>query len=437
MKRIDIPYLILSLLLVAYISGCSEDMYENVNTFKPSLESHYLSVYPRDFEFGNGEETQSGSISTENAWSFTSVPSWLTLSPASGNSDAEFSATSQANETASSRTAVFYLTANGSDWSKRRAITASQYAASPFFEFVDLENNYLYLSGEPHKITINVNTNIEDLATKIAYGEDWLSASYENKQLTITVNGNDEGTQRSGRVELWSSTFSKGGKIYITQYKPNLSFNEITSLSFNADGGTQTVKVSSDLPWLAQSNESWIEISPSNGNEGDNQIKITALPSYQSGNRSGKVLFYHKENQSDVGSISVSQTGRYINVSPSSVTLSASENSSDKISIESNIGWIIDSHPEWLSFSDKSGDRGESTITLTASKNNSLNSRSGTVIIKDSGSGGIESRVSVTQNGLDFGDQTTLEFGWQESTLSKTTSLFSKLTYFQSSHYLA
>ena len=398
------------------LMGCSEEIYDGA--YKPSLESHYLSVYPRDFDFGNGEETKTGSITSENSWSFTGVPSWLSLSPSSGNSDAEFSVKSTVNEIMVNRTSVFYISANTSDWKQQKAITASQASALPSFSFVNLENTSIYLDATAQTRTFDVETNLVDLATKVTLtsGSDgWITATYNNKRLTITISANDDGYQRSGRVELWSSTYSKGGIIYISQYKPNLSFDEITSLSFNADGGSQTVKVSSDLAWSALSKESWIEVSPAHGASGDNQVKITALPSYQSGNRNGKVLFYYKDNQSAVGSIAISQTGRYLTVTPTSITLSAEENSSGSVNIDSNISWTIDSYPDWVSFNNKNGGAGKSTEILSATKNNSLNSRSGTIIFKDSKTGVLESRVAVTQNGLDFGDQTTLEFGWQAS----------------------
>lgn len=427
MKITDIKSVaITSFAIASLLMGCSEEVYDGA--YKPSLESHYLSVYPRDFEFGNGEETKTGLITSENAWSFTSVPSWLSLTPSNGNSDAAFSVTSAINETISSKTAVFYLSANTSEWNQQRTITASQSAASPCFQFVNLENTSIYLNGESHTLTIDVETNIDDLVTEIYDAESWLSASYQDKRLTIAVNVNDDGYQRSGRVQLWSSTYSKGGTIYITQYKPNLSFNEITSLSFNAEGGSQNVNITSEIPWFALSKESWIEITPSEGQAGGNQVKITALPSYQSGNRNGKVLFYYKDNQSAVGSISVSQSGRYLKASPSSITLAAEANSSSDINIDSNIGWNIESHPDWVSFSKKNGEAGKSTTTITAEKNNSLNSRSGTIILKDSKSGGIEARVSITQNGLDFGDQTTIEFGWQTSTQSISIPIPNKWT---------
>lgn len=421
MKTSNIKYLaLLTFAASSLLMGCSEDVYEGA--YKPSLESHYLSVYPRDFVFGNREETQTGSITSENAWSFTNVPSWLTLSPSSGNSDTDFSVTSVANETMTSKTAVFYLSTNTSEWSQQKTITASQAAQKPLFKFVDLENTSIYLNGGAQTLTIGVETNLEDIVSKttVTSGSDgWITAAYENKKLTISVNANDDGYQRTGRVELYSMThYSAGGTIYITQYKPNLSFNEITSLSFDADGGSQNVSVSSEISWFALSKESWIEITPSEGNAGNNQVKITALPSYQSGIRNGKALFYYKDNQSSVGSISVSQTGRFINISPTSVTLPAEENSSEKVDIDSNIGWEVSSCPSWLVLNQNKGDSGKTTITISAHKNNSLNSRSGTIILKDSKTGGIQSSITVTQNGIDFGDNTTLEFSWHQSSLS-------------------
>lgn len=415
MKTSNIICIAISALTISsLLMGCSEDVYESA--YRPSLESHYLSVSPRDFQFGNGEETKTGSITSENSWSFTGTPSWLSLAPSSGNSDADFSITSSANETMVSKTAVFYVSAKTSDWSQQRQITASQAAATPFFQFVNLESTSIYLTGESHTLTIDVESNIDDLAVKIYDADGWISASYQNKKLTISVGINDDGYTRDARVQLWSSSYSKGDVIYITQYKPNLSFDEISSLSFDADGGTQTISVNSEIPWIALSKESWIEITPSEGQAGNNQVKIKALPSYQNETRNGKVLFYYKDNQSSVASVSISQTGRYLNISPTSVTLSAEENSSVTVELSSNIGWEIYTCPEWLSVSPNKGNAGESKISITAQNNNSLNSRSGTITIKDSMTGGIGTSLSVIQNGLDFGDQTTIEFGWQMST---------------------
>lgn len=396
----------------ALLTGCSETIFEK--GYKPSLESHYLSVTPRDFEFKNGGETKTGSVKSESDWSFSNAPAWVSLTPSNGNSNTEFSITSDNNENLISRTSVFSISTNTGEWSQQRTITATQAAATPTFKLVNLENSTLFLTGEAHTITIDVETNVDDLATNIYDGNGWLSATYKNKQLTIAVGANNDNIQRSGRIDLRSTSFNVGGTINITQYRPNLSFNDITSLSFDADGGNKTVKISSEVSWTASSDESWIEIQPSNGTAGDTQINISVLPSYQSGNRIGQVLLYYKDNQSSVGSISISQSGRYLNLSPNTVNMQA-ETNSQIINIDSNIGWEVGNSPEWISFSQRTGDAGKVTITITAQENNSLNSRSGTFTIKDSMTGGIESSISVVQQGLDISDiggDTTLEFNW-------------------------
>lgn len=404
---------IFSTAIASMLAGCSEEV--NEGAYRPDLKSHFFSISPRDFEFISGEETKKGTIKSESDWSFDEIPDWLSMTPTSGSSNTEFSITSGINAALSSRTAVFNVSTDASDWSQHRTVTATQAAATPVFRFVDLENTTLYLNGESHTVTINVESNLEDLAVKTYDGEGWLNSSYQNKQLKITVAVNDNNTQRTGRVEVWSPAFSKGGSITITQYKPNLSFNEITSLSFEADGGTQSVTVTSEIPWIASSDESWIDVEPSKGNGGSNQVKITVIPSYQSGNRNGKIHFSYNDNQSAVGSISISQSGRYLDATPKSITLSADENNSAILNIDSNIGWEIASCPEWITLNPNKGNGGNTEIIITAQKSNSLTSRSGTIKIKDSMTGGIETSLTVVQNGLDFEDKATLEFDWRQS----------------------
>ncbi len=403
---------IIALAFSAFLTGCSETIFDG--GYKPSLESHYLSVTPHDFEFKNGGETKTGTVKSESDWSFSNVPAWVSLTPTNGISNTDFSITSDNNESLISRTAVFNISTYAAEWSQMRTITATQAAATPTFKFVNLENSTLFLSGEARTITIDVETNVDDLATNIYDGNGWLSATYKNNQLTITVGDNNDNIQRSGRIDLRSSTFNVGGTINITQYRPNLSFNEITSLSYDADGGNQTVKISSEIPWTASSDDSWIDIQPSNGNAGNTQVIISALPSYQSGNRNGQILFYYKDNKSSVGNISISQSGRYLNLSPSTVNIPAGNNS-ETININSNIGWVVGNSPDWISFSQRKGDAGKMAITISAQENKSLISRSGSITIKDSMTGGIESAITVVQQGIDisdFGGDVPLEFNW-------------------------
>lgn len=409
-KLVALSAFAFSLLLM----GCSEDVYDGA--YKPSLENHYLSVYPRDFEFGNGEESKTGKVTSKNAWSFTSVPSWLLLSPSNGNSDADFTIASKTNESVSNREAVFYVSTNSTTSKIERTLTASQTRSSPYITFPEYSSSTITIEGKSDYLIIDVNSNIPDLTA--TFSQSWASASYnsEAKTVNVEIQANETNTSRNGILTVSSPQYNKTAKLTISQLASGVTVLEGIAMSYDADGGSQTRTIKSDLPWTAQTTYSWIEFSPESGNAGETTMTITALPSYESDKRIGQIYFYFGSTEKKY--IGITQTGRYLTTTPNKITLSADENSSEKIVIDSNIGWELSTCPEWLTLSQNTGNAGNSNITITAQKNNSLNSRSGTIIIKDTQNGAITSSITVTQNGLDFGDNTTLEFSWHQSSVN-------------------
>lgn len=396
------------------LMGCSEEVYDGA--YKPSLESHYLSVYPRDFEFGYGEETKTGSITSGNAWSFTSVPSWLSLTPSSGNSDADFTVASKTNESVSNREVVFYVSTNNTTSKIQRTLTASQTGSSPYITFPEYSSSTITIEGKSDYLIIDVSSNIPDLTA--AFSQSWASVSYnaEAKTVNIEIQANETNSSRNGTLTVSSSQYSKNAKLTISQLASGVTVLEGIAMDYDADGGKQTRTIKSDLPWTAQTTYPWIEFSPKSGNAGETTMTITASPSYESEKRIGQIYFYFGDTEKKY--IDITQTGRYLNTTPNIITLSADENSIEVINIESNIGWEVSTCPDWLTLSQDKGNAGIADITITAKKNNSLNSRSGTIIIKDSQTGGITSSITVTQNGLDFDDNTTLEFSWHQSSVN-------------------
>lgn len=408
-KLVVITAFAISLLLM----GCNEEVYDGA--YKPSLESHYLSVYPRDFEFGNGEETKTGSVTSENAWSFTSVPSWLSLSPSNGNSDADFTIASKTNESVSNREAVFYVSTNSTTSKIQRTLTASQTGSSPYITFPEYGTSTITIEGKSDYLIIDVNSNIPDLTA--TFSQSWASASYnsEAKTVNVEIQANETNSSRNGILTVSSSQYSKTAKLTISQLASGVTVLEGIAMSYDADGGSQTRTIKSDLPWTAQTTYSWIEFSPESGNAGETTMTITALPSYESDKRIGQIYFYFGDTEKKY--IGITQVGRYITITPNSLTLTSSEGASDVINIESNIDWEITSYPDWLTIDKLNGKSGKSTIKITAKNNNSLNSRSGTILIKDSNSGGVQKSISVKQDGINL-DEQSLEFGWNASSQS-------------------
>lgn len=405
---------ITSFAIASLLMGCSEEIYDGA--YKPSLESRYLRVYPRDFEFGNGEETQTGSITSENSWSFNGVPFWLSLTPSSGNSDADFSIISKTNESVSNREAVFFVSANNTTTNIQRTVTASQIGSSPYITFPEYSSSTITVEGKSDYLIIDINSNIHDLTA--TFSQSWASVEYNANAKTVNVDiqANETNSSRNGTLTVSSSQYSKTAKLTISQLASGVTILEGIAMSYDADGGSQTRTIKSDLPWTAQTTYSWIEFFPKSGNTGETTMTITTLPSYESDKRIGQIYFYYGDTEKKY--IGITQAGRYLNVSEKDITFTADQGESKTITVDSDVDWKVTSTPDWVTVTPKNGSAGKISITISASKNNSLNSRSGTVVIKDTRSGNLSVIIPVTQEGLDFGDQTTLEFSWHQSSVN-------------------
>lgn len=412
MKR-DIKILISAIVALTLLGGCRESLPYSTGNFEPSLYNNVLSVTTRDFKFGNGVETKEGRIYTDYEWEFVDVASWLETTPGSGVSDSSFTLTTSANENATERTAIFYLTASAPDGKISRTMTATQAGMDPCIKFPEYEENTIVTNGRAHNLEIDVETNISDLAA--SFSETWGSARYDsaNKAVILTLEENDLTETRMGSIELSSPEYSATAGITISQLAPDVTIIEGSSIEFGAEGGVAEKKIVSDKAWTAKTTATWIEFTPQSGEAGETTLKISALPSYDTNSRKGDIYIYFGETEKKY--IEITQAGRYLNVSPTEILIPNEEGASEKINVESNVSWDVTSHPDWLTFDRTSGDGGNAVITISAGKNNSLNTRSGTIIIKDSETGSFESRVVVTQDGISFGDQSTLEFNWQSS----------------------
>lgn len=413
---------ITSFAIASLLMGCSEEIYDIA--YKPSLESRYLSVYPRDFEFGNGVETKTGSIRSENAWSFTSVPSWLSLSPLSENYDADFTVTSKTNESVSNREAVFYVSTNNTTSKIQRTLTASQTGSSPYITFPEYSSSTITLEGKSQCLIININSNIPDLTA--TFSQPWGSASYNSEAMTVNVEiqANETNSSRNGTLTVSSSQYSKTAKLTLSQLASGVTVIEGGAMDFDAEGGSQKRTIKSDLPWTAKTTYSWIEFSPKSGNAGETTMTITTLPSYESDKRIGQIYFYYGDTEKKY--IGITQAGRYINLSEKTITLSADKGEAKTITVDSNIDWKVTSTPDWVTVTPTNTSVGKNSITISATMNNSLIPRSGTIVIKDAQSGSMSATITVTQEGLDFGDQAVLEFGWKPSSLPLQLSISNK-----------
>ena len=183
-----------------------------------------------------------------------------------------------------------------------------------------------------------------------------------------------------------------------------------TSLEFLSDAQTTEMAINANCSWTISKDVDWLTVNPMSG--ANNQtviISVTknttsadriAILTVQGGSLPAKVVTVTQRKATDTP-VQYSLT-----VDKSSLELQK-ECGNQSFVITSNTSWTI-TCPDWCTLSKKSGN-GNATITVTATKNDKTEQRSGQIVI--SGDGVNDVKVNVTQkpaddtpNGPDPGD---------------------------------
>ena len=344
-----------------------------------------LNVTPESLSFSAEGGNKSISVTSNSSWTASSSDAWLTLSNDSGEGDATLTMTAQENTSIANRTASVTIKGEGGTFT----INVTQEGAIPLFDVTPTLRSF---TAEGGSTPINVSSNQTWTASVSA---DWITLSAMegtgNATLSLTVEANTSIAERTGTV-----IFSAGGKTYtvsITQ-KGATPILRVTpeSLSFTAEGGNNSISVTSNSSWTATSSDAWLTLSINSG-EGDATLTLMAEENTSTSSRTASVTFKGKDTSFTVN---VTQEGASPAFSVTPTTLSfTSSGGSQSVSIKSNQTWTASFDVSWLSLSTASG-TGDATVSITAQANTYTDNRAGTVTFT---SGGKTYTVTVIQDG--------------------------------------
>ncbi len=384
---------ILIFITLAIGLGSCKDDFDPTGNLKPSLTARYLYSYRTEFNFYSAEEsTDYFSIeSIETPWTFTSTPSWLSLSPAQGNSSADITITASSNPSGDTpRTAIFYLASQLTDWNYNIAMSASQVAATPS---LTIESTDLSFGGGAESQTIAITANCTWNA-ECSYSWVSLTANTDAGTLTISVEPNPNTSYRTAYAYLnYGSYYTT---IYITQYPSEISASE-TTLTYGNEANKYTVSITSQADWTTTTSDSWISVTPSSGSAGTTSTDIEVTPNTSISERSGYVSIYTGSNKRL--QISIKQKGLYLETNSTELDFTSGVQSKT-FEIESNTNWTITQKPNWLTLSKESG-TGSASITATTTDNPNTTSRSGYIVISNPGLD-LTLNINVQQAGKYF-----------------------------------
>ena len=358
------------------------------------------------------DEGSTGSIyvSAKNTpWAITGAPYWLRVSPKSGSTDAVVTMNATGNKDFNNtRVAVLQLKSTAEKYEFSKSLTVTQSAAKAYLTTSE-SSVVLAPQAVQKNVTVNSNAVWEAVCTA-----SWLEVS-KTDATTLSLNASENTTAgtRTATITLRAGTTQALATISVVQSEGGIT-GSTEKVSFEADGGTKSVDIDADVAWSATTPAtSWLSITPTSGAGGKVSLGMTALANNSTSARSTYV--YVMIGTERKLAIPVSQERISFEVADTLDNFAADGSTRQKLTVESNVAWAVLSCPEWLTVTPSQGNKGTCEITLQATANKSLDSRSATLRI------GIEGLtvfkdITLAQEGMDIdlGDR-SLEYDWESS----------------------
>ena len=219
-------------------------------------------------------------VSANTPWTITrsSGADWCTVTPSSSSSSSLISdivVSVADNPDGEDRSAT--LTVTGERISSYYTITIRQDRKGRLF-VTPVAKDYV-ATGGPLSFTINTN-----LPWEVRTDVSWLSFNRENGQpdpdgRTITIIATAEPSDVLERVATVTVVAGDDEESFEVTQKGTFEMTEITG-EFPGKGGTQVLKLRTDLPWTVSADKDWVSFDKESGagSNGVTAVNVTAAP---------------------------------------------------------------------------------------------------------------------------------------------------------------
>ena len=329
-------------------------------------------------------------LTSNGDWTVDVCPEWLTVNPTSGNGNATLTLTVPLNDTDATRSGEVHVSTKDN----AASLTVTQEAVEK--EYIMVSPELIESEAEGGTFTLTVSSNCEWRANTTA---EWISCE--------PVSGNGNGTVTmtllpiEGDIEFREANvvFSGAGSelhpVHVIQHAGEQIYISINPsiLSFDYDGGTQSVSVLSNGSWTATLDADWFSLGTTSGN-GNAEVTVTVSENEMQEARVGFVTFLSESGVSVQLDIKqeAAPDPHYLEVTPLGVNIDKDGGSAD-ITVSCDEDWTVSVEESWVSLSTTTGS-GNGTFTVTAEPNTFSEMRQSVVTVI---SGFLSKRVIVTQ----------------------------------------
>ena len=261
--------------------------------------------------------------------------------------------------------------------------TENEPEITPEIKFTeDIVTSGISVESAEQSITLSFSTNVAWSATTSA---DWLTISPSSGEagknsVKVEVEENRTGQPRSATITISDKESMQKVSVTVRQetLKASLTVSP-ESLEFSANKGEEMLNVTSNTDWVITKDAEWITLDSDKG-KGLATIAAGVTENTSLTSRTGSITVSTSDG-SVKKTVSVRQSGADVVFSVDKNEHSVAAAGGDfTVKVTHNIGYKINSQPEWVKQPDKANSGNVDTYTFTAEANTSTEAREGVIV---------------------------------------------------------
>ena len=352
-----------------------------------------LTVSPESLEFSANKGEEMLNVTSNTDWVITKDAEWITLDSDKGKGLATIAAGVTENTSLTSRTGS--ITVSTSDGSVKKTVSVRQSGADVVFSVDKNEHSVAAAGGD---FTVKVTRNI---GYKINSQPEWVKQtgkvpSGNTDTYTFTAEANTSTEAREGII-VFCNDNNECVPVTVKQAGANATLSvSPAELTFTANTESKSLDVTSNTAWTAASGASWAKLNKTNGS-GNAQIAVTAEENTAITQRSATITIKTADGKASA-TVKVTQSAANVIFSVDKNEHSVAAAGGDfTVKVTRNIGYKINSQPEWVKQTGKVPSGNTDTYTFTAEANTSTEAREGVIVFCNDNNECIQ--VTVKQAG--------------------------------------
>ena len=335
-----------------------------------------LTVSPESLEFSANKGEEMLNVTSNTDWVITKDAEWITLDSDKGKGLATIAAGVTENTSLTSRTGS--ITVSTSDGSVKKTVSVRQSGADVIFT---IDKNEFNVAAVGESFTVKVTHNI---GYKINSQPEWVKQTDKANSgnvdtYTFTAEENTSTEAREG-VIVFCNDNNVCVPVTVKQAGANATLSvSPAELTFTAKSESKAFSIASNTAWTATSSAPWAKINASSGS-GNAQVVVSAEENTAITQRSATITIKTADGKASA-TVKVTQSAANVIFSVDKNEHSVAAAGGDfTVKVTHNIGYKINSQPEWVKQPDKANSGNVDTYTFTAEANTSTEAREGVIV---------------------------------------------------------